>query len=54
MCFDCHDVTMSRYDQITAGLPAEVESLEAFAVKQDEVVMSAFKESFNSGQAALK
>ena len=28
---------------------AEAESLEAFAVKQDEVVMSAFKESFHSG-----
>lgn len=34
--------------ELKEQLVASVESLEAFAVKQDEVVMSAFKESFNS------
>eukprot|EP00435_Cladocopium_sp_Y103_P058714 s141_g20.t1 len=34
--------------ELKEQLAASVESLEAFAVKQDEVVMSAFKESFNS------
>lgn len=34
------------FQQCRLNIP-EVDSLEAFAVKQDEVVMEAFKESFN-------